>query len=184
LDADDAKELPGGYVERPPLARRDDRLADLRHALPRALVERRIVRGQPAQRIDDDGFGGAPLIGVGGRLYPGRAHRDGETKLGCVGPPTNTAWRGRGSQKNGTRFRREGAKPTGPEIAADPWRSAIFRRPIAAAANKLLTNQKHFETICVVRKSKATSRRAFGASLPEASSSLRKQREPKCQSTH
>ena len=49
-------------------------------------------------------------------------------------------------------FRQEGAKPIGPETSAEPWRSAIFRRAIAAAANKLLTNQKSFEIISAVLK--------------------------------
>ena len=68
LDADDAKEMPRRNVERASLARRHDRFADLRHARARILVERRVIGGQPVERVNDDRFGCATLVGVRGRL--------------------------------------------------------------------------------------------------------------------
>src|SRR6202042_1474206 len=76
LDADDAEKMPGGNVERAPLARRDDYLGDLRHPRARIVVERRVVAGQPVDRVHDDGFGRATLIGVRGRLRLGWASHD------------------------------------------------------------------------------------------------------------
>ena len=74
LDADDAEKMPGRNVERAPLPWRHDHLADLHHVGSRGIVEGRVVGGQPVDRIDDDGFGGATLIGVRRRWHLGSAH--------------------------------------------------------------------------------------------------------------
>ena len=68
LDADDAEEMPGRNVEGSALARRHDRLADLRHAGAGVVVEFRVVGGQPTQIVDDNGRGGPARFGVGRRL--------------------------------------------------------------------------------------------------------------------
>ena len=77
LDADDAEEMPGRNVECARLARRHDRLADLRHALSRAVVERRVIGRQPIEGIDDRGFRSAPLSRVRRRRCPGRDQHGG-----------------------------------------------------------------------------------------------------------
>ena len=54
LDADDAKEMPGRDIERPPLAWRDDRLADLRHAYARIVGECGGADRRAFVRVDDN----------------------------------------------------------------------------------------------------------------------------------
>jgi hypothetical protein len=73
LDADDTKEMPGRYIERASLARGYDHLADLGHACTRVVVEGCIVGRQLIDRIDDDGFLCATLVGVYRRLQLGKA---------------------------------------------------------------------------------------------------------------
>ena len=65
LDAENAEKMPGRNVERAPLARRNDGLANLLHARARIVVERRVVSGQLVERIDDNGLRGATLSRVG-----------------------------------------------------------------------------------------------------------------------
>jgi hypothetical protein len=73
LDADDAKEMAGWYVERARLARRDDRFADRLHANARLVGERGVVSCRRIERIDDDRFCRPARGGVGRRRRSGRA---------------------------------------------------------------------------------------------------------------
>src|ERR1700679_2074346 len=61
--------MPRRNVERAPLARGHDRFVNLRHACARVVVEGRVVRGQPVERVDDDRLGCATLVRVRGRLH-------------------------------------------------------------------------------------------------------------------
>src|ERR1700722_4733101 len=90
LNADDAKEMPRRNVERASLAWRHDRFANLRHACARILVERRVIGGQLVERVNDDRFGCATLVGIRRGLHP-RGARHGMGAYSKAGRPAKAA---------------------------------------------------------------------------------------------
>src|SRR5207237_10798812 len=66
VDADNAKQMPGGDLEGARVARRHDRLGDEGRIAPDVIIKRAVVGRELVDGVDDDGWGVAALRGISG----------------------------------------------------------------------------------------------------------------------